>query len=346
MSKERTMTKYRLVSLFSGCGGADLGFLGDFEFLGNKYAPLPFEIVWANDINEYACKVYQANFGNHIELGDISKINFQKVAPAYQNADILLAGFPCQEFSFMGLRRGLTSVRGRLYKEMRRAIRHFKPKMFLAENVPGIQHPPNVLRGIINGLKGRKSPLYEIKYYQVDAADYGVPQVRKRVFIVGIRTDLPKTFIPPPATHCSPGGLNDHRKAWVTTKDALDSLWDPGGIIGDTNDQEKLTHATIHFRKGHPRDGQANPNTPCTTIRAEHHGHVQVHYNTLSNGSLRRLTIRECARIQGFPDLFTFPVSATQAYRQIGNAIPPILAYNWAVSIRDWLDNLENGYTY
>jgi len=342
MSNDRTMKKYRLVSLFSGCGGVDLGFLGNFDFLGDKYAPLPFEIIWANDINTYACRVYQANFGNQIELGDICKINFEKRGIAQQSVDILLGGFPCQEFSFIGLRKGLKSPRGQLYKQMRRAIRYFKPKIFLAENVPGIKYPPSILRTIINGLRGRKPPLYEIEHYQIDTADYGVPQSRKRVFIAGIRNDLPKTFMPPLITHCSPNNLHDHKKAWVTTKDALESLWSPNGLVGGVNDQGKLTHATIYFKKGYPRDGQANPNMPCTTIRAEHHGHVQVHYNTMSDGSLRRLTIRECARIQGFPDSFNFPISTTQAYRQVGNAIPPILAHNWAVSIRDWLNSLDN----
>lgn len=341
MSNDRTMKKYRLVSLFSGCGGADLGFLGNFEFLGKKYAPLPFEIIWANDVNAYACQVYQANFGNQIELGDISKIKFEKRGFAQQSVDILLGGFPCQEFSFMGLRKGLKSPRGQLYKQMRRAIRYFEPKIFLAENVPGIKYPPSTLRTIINGLRGRKPPFYDINYYQVDAADYGVPQFRKRIFIVGIRNDLHKAFMSPLTTHCSPNDLRDHKKAWVTTKDALESLWSPNGLVGKVNDQEKLTHATIYLKKGYPQDGQVNPNMPCTIIRAEHHGHVQVHYNTMSDGSLRRLTIRECARIQGFPDSFSFPVPATQAYRQIGNAISPILAHNWAVSIRDWLDSLS-----
>ena len=341
MSDDRTMKKYCLVSLFSGCGGADLGFLGDFKFLGRKYSSLPFEIIWANDINTYACQVYQANFGNKIEPGDISKIRFEKKGVGSQEVDLLLGGFPCQEFSFMGLRQGLKTPRGQLYKQMRRAIRYFKPKIFLAENVPGIKYPPTTLRTIINGLRGRKPPLYEIEHYQVDTADYGVPQSRKRVFIVGIRNDLPKTFVPPLITHCSLNDLHDHKKAWVTAKDALESLWSPNDLVSDVNNQEKLTHATIYLKKGYPYDGRVNPNAPCTTIRAEHHGHVQVHYSTMSDGSLRRLTIRECARIQGFPDSFSFPVSATQAYRQIGNAISPVLAHNWAVSVRDWLDSLN-----
>lgn len=338
-SKER---KYKVVSLFAGCGGADLGFLGGFEFLDHEYSPLPFEIVWANDIDRYACAVYRANIGDHVQCGDITKIRFNTLGLLFDNIDLLLGGFPCQEFSLMGPRRGLKAPRGTLYKHMRRAIRYFRPKMFWAENVPGIEHPPNTLKTIVRGLGGRKSPTYRVRCYHINAADYGVPQIRKRVLIMGIRSDLPDTFIPPQSVYYSPDSARDDKPRWVTALDALGSLWDPSRVNDHgVPDQEKLTKATICLELGSRRDHRLCPSLPATTIRAEHHGHVQVHYNTLYNGSLRRLTVRECARIQGFPDTFVFPVSATQAYKQIGNAIAPVLSYHWAISIGNWLDSIS-----
>jgi len=338
------MTKgiYRIASLFSGCGGADKGFLGGFEFLGHEYEPLPFEVVWANDIDEFACIVYWANLGKHMKCGDITRINFDKLARSLNKIDVVLGGFPCQEFSLMGPRRGLKSPRGQLYRYMRKAIRCLRPKLFLAENVPGIEHPPSTLNAIVKGLKGKIQPRYNIKIYRMNTADYGIPQIRKRILIVGIRCDLPDTFKPPEITNISPGAPQEDKPKWVTARVALESLWNPsGGDNHEVKDQDKLTKATIYISPKHKRDRRLNPDLPSTTIRAEHHGHVQVHYNTLSNGSLRRLTVRECARIQGFPDTFAFPVSTTQAYKQIGNAIAPVLAHHWAASTRDWLNSLD-----
>lgn len=342
MSNDRTMKKYRLVSLFSGCGGADYGFLGGFEFLGKKYPPLPFNVVWANDIDKHACIVYRENIGDHIHHTDITKINFNEHYPSPEEADMVLGGFPCQEFSFMGLRRGLKSPRGRLYQHMRRAIRHFCPSIFIAENVLGIEHPPNVLTTIIRGLVGKQYPRYNVSCYKINAADYGVPQVRKRIIIVGIRSDLPNTFTPPKTIHSSMKSTSNGKQKWVTAREALEDLWNSSSLNEHSPpDQEKITNATINLQVTNWRDHRLKADYPSNTIRAEHHGHVQIHYNDLSDGSLRRLTVRECARIQGFPDTFVFPVSSCQGYKQIGNAIAPVLAHHWARSVYDWLNSLH-----
>ena len=187
------------------------------------------------------------------------------------------------------------------------------------------------------------SPKYRVKCYYVNTADYGIPQIRRRIFIVGIRSDLPDTFMPPPSANQSFKSSNNYKQTWLSAKDALDNLWDPLGINNHSvPDQEKLTKATINLAPAGRWDSRLNPNSPSPTIRAEHHGHIYVHYNVLSDGTMRRLTIRECARIQGFPDTFVFPVLTTQAYKQIGNAISPVLAYYWAVSINSWLNHIQN----
>lgn len=341
MSNSRRKT-YRVISLFSGCGGADLGFRGGFDFLSLRYQPLPFEIVWANDADGFATSVYKHNLGVEIDTGDVTKTKFQELAVKGDPVDVLVAGFPCQDFSLTGPREGLGSHRGRLYREIRRALRHFSPKLFLAENVPGIEYPPKILTTVIRGLAGRKAPKYRIKVFRVNAADYGVPQIRRRVFIVGTRIDLSADFDPPVPTHYSPEVSTPNLPGWVTARDALEDLWEPAGPeSSEIPDQAKFTRATIILKRPKRRDRRLNSETPAPTIRAQHHGHIEVHYNTQSDGSLRRLTIRECARLQGFPDSFVFPVTATQAYQQIGNAMPPVAAYHWARSVLEWLEGQE-----
>lgn len=330
--------QHNLVSLFSGCGAGDLGFRGGFEFLGTGYEGLPFKTVWANDIDKFACHVYRVNLGNQIHCGDITKIRFERLEFDTEDIDVLLSGLPCQEFSLTGPRRGLHTPRGQLYKYMRKALRLFRPKVFLAENVPGIEYPPSILNTITVGLAGRIDPRYRVTCYRVNGADYGVPQLRKRVLIIGIRSDLPNSFVPPTVVRCGRNGPPVDFPRWLTSREAIEDLWNPEGVRGHAiPDQEKLTEATIALALRGRRDRRLDPDMPAPTIRAEHHGHVEVHYNKSSDGSLRRLTIRECARIQGFPDTFAFPVSATQAYRQIGNAMPPVMMHHWAASVHKWL---------
>ena len=113
---------YRVISLFSGCGGTDLGFRGGFNFLGRQYQTLPFEIVWANDADEFATSVYKHNLGLEIDTSDVTRTKFEKLGVTSDNVDVLVAGFPCQDFSLTGPRHGLESHRGRLYREIRRAL--------------------------------------------------------------------------------------------------------------------------------------------------------------------------------------------------------------------------------
>jgi len=341
MTVAPTSQVYEVVSLFSGCGGADLGFQGGFEYLGQTFEPLPFIVSWANDIDRFAASVYRHNLPAEISESDVAGVTFESLQ--LPSTDVLIAGIPCQEFAMLGPRGGVRSKRGRMYKQVRRALRALRPKLFLLENVPGIEHPPSTLKTIIRGIAGRSASQYRVQVFRINVADYGVPQLRRRVVVVGIRSELPGDFVPPKPVRGDPREVADSEvQPWITAKAALDDLWCGRGPEGSAvADQTKVTNATILLDKPKRRDKQLEPDRPSPTIRAEHHGHVELHYRLQEDGSPRRLTVRECARLQGFPDSFTFPVSFTQAYRQIGNAMPPVLIHHWAKSILVWLRGSE-----
>ncbi len=349
---------YNVVSLFSGCGGIDLGFKGGFKYGAKPFPSLPFQVVWANDWDRFAIDVYNHNHSTDFQAQDIRTLDFSSILTGGQEVDVVTAGFPCQDFSLSGPRNGTKSQRGRLYTEVRRALRCLVPKMFIAENVPGIEYPPTMFKSIVRALSGCVDPKYTVSTYRINCADFGVPQVRQRIVMIGIRSDLVAEFIAPKPVRQAPpvddssvdvpnwmrqtfknGAIEeDSLPRWMSVREAIDDLWRPSGTEGtDVADQDKLTHATIVLGKRKRRDRQLKADLPSPTIRAQHHGHIEVHYNRQLDGSLRRLTIRECARIQGFPDSFEFPTSSTQAYIQIGNAMPPVVVYHWARAIADWL---------
>ena len=353
---------YKVVSLFSGCGGIDLGFKGGFKYGDKTFRPLPFRIVWANDWDESAVRVYNHNLSANFQAEDIKTLDFGGILDEGYEVDVVTAGFPCQDFSLSGPRNGIESERGKLYMEVRRALDSLSPKLFIAENVPGIEYPPTMLDSIVGALSGHVEPKYRISIHRINCADFGVPQVRQRVVMVGVRSDIVTDFTAPEPIRRAPPADNGSvdipawmRKffkveardkeplpRWMNVREAIDDLWSPLGTSESAiADQDKLTHATIVLGKKKRRDRQLRADLPSPTIRAQHHGHVEVHYNRQLDGSLRRLTIRECARIQGFPDSFEFPTSATQAYVQIGNAMPPVVVYHWAKSIASWLSKLE-----
>jgi DNA (cytosine-5)-methyltransferase 1 len=336
--------KYSVVSLFSGCGGLDLGFLGDFEIFGNKYERNPFNIIWSNDIFKEACESYRFNIGSHIYEGDISQLD-KNIIP---KADVVIGGFPCQDFSVAGKRQGITVKRGRLYLEMQDVIRYVAPRMFIAENVEGLINLEDGLilktikKDLSNIKRDNKDTIrYNVSHILLNAADYGVPQVRKRVFIVGIRKDLNirnLQYIPPVETH---------KNKWMSSKDAIDDLW---GKELDLTIPNHSQYSRAKFYPGRRMQGntQIRSDQPSITIRAEHHGNIEAHYrsnnpeNPEDMNSWRRLTVRECARIQTFPDNFIFQGSGSMAYKQIGNAVPPILGWHIAKSIASTLTKLTS----
>ena len=200
--------KPTVVGLFSGCGGLDLG----FQRAG-------FDIIWANDFDADSVKTYKKNIGDHIVLGDITKIPSKEIP---SNFDVLLGGFPCQGFSIANTKRSMKDERNFLYLEMLRILKDKKPKFFVAENVKGLLSLEKgaVIKMIV---KDFEKIGYKVNYRVLKASDYGVPQHRERVFIIGNRMGKENPF--PKYTHGLQNDLfNTKLKPYVSTKDVLDNL--------------------------------------------------------------------------------------------------------------------------
>lgn len=315
----------KVISLFSGCGGMDLGFRGEFNVFGKHFEKNPYDIVFANGIIKRTCDTYIHNFGQKPYNGDIRELDYTLLP----DADIVIGGFPCQDFSLAGKRKGLTTERGKLYLEMKKIIEYSSPMAFVAENVDGIRknktgNDTSALNVILDDFRNLG---YTVVYNVLNAVDYGVPQNRIRVIIVGIKSELHKYMKFPNPTVIS----------YMSAKEAIHDLWE----IIDKTSIKNHTYSDYSKAKFYPgRNMQGNchikADKPAPTIRSEHHGNIEGHYRTTKPGNpddvtgWRRLSVRECARLQSFPDDFEFPVSPTDAYKQIGNAVPPLLAWHIA----------------
>ena len=404
--------KFKIISLFAGAGGMDLGF---------KNAG--FEIIWANDIDPDSVKTYKKNIGEHIILGDIERIRNNNIP---DGADLVIGGFPCQGFSIANKGRHIDDSRNKLYKQMLRVIRVKKPKYFVAENVEGIitLGKGAVLQKII---KDFKSIGYKVDFKLLNAADYGVPQSRKRVFIIGNRLGLENSY--PNISHQIPSTnkvslFKDHLDKHISTKDAIGFLSNVRltnktlyvknrtihNHIGDTNVHDEFwgrkydvnqfdicdylkkwrkkagistkkvdehfgyAHTAGHwFRKDNNSGSIPNPDDwrglkkllkfdnkydkqvttlvkkkirfeqslrvtnwdrPSDTITATS---PEIHVNLK-----RRLSVRECAILQSFPDDFIFEGATFRSmHKQIGNAVPVLLAENIAKKIKNILIKKE-----
>ena len=285
---------YKVVSLFSGCGGMDLGFLGGFAFGKRYYDRLPFEIVWANDVSDAACDTYEHNLKHTIRRGDIGTV-FETLP---KSVDVVIGGFPCQDVSINGSRLGASGNRTILYKQMIEVIHRTKPRVFVAENVKGLQQAHG--RAFFNQMISD----FEATGYRVDprlyiASDYGVPQVRERIFIVGVRGR---------GRFSHPETLSQN----MTTREALHDL-------ENEPENPSLGHIWSKATRS-PEQGNRylTADKPATTIRAEHHGNVQWHYSLP-----RRISLREAARLQAFPDDFQFAGGMRETERQIGQRRSP-----------------------
>jgi len=211
------MVKYRMMSkvkklkvagLFSGCGGLDLGFI-----------QAGYEVVWANDFNPDAVATYKKNIGNHIICGDISKIKSSEIP---DNFDVLLGGFPCQGFSIANSKRNMGDSRNFLYLEMLRIIKDKQPKFFVAENVKGLlsMEKGRVINMIVNDFSKLG---YRVDYKLLRASDYGVPQHRERVFIIGNRIGVENPF--PKISHGISNNLFENNlKPFVSVKEVVGHL--------------------------------------------------------------------------------------------------------------------------
>ncbi|MFG3613314.1 DNA cytosine methyltransferase [Rummeliibacillus stabekisii] len=316
----------KVVSLFSGCGGSDLGVVGDFEYIGKKYAKLPFEIVYANDIDRKALNTYEENFGlGHAVCEDIRNIPSSDIP----DHDLLIGGFPCQSFSTVNPTKDPYDERANLYKEMVRILKDKQPKFFIAENVKGFM---TLKKGAIykRVCEEFNNCGYNLSAELLNSADYGVPQKRQRVFIVGVRKDLKKNYLFPKPTHSETGEGNTQK--WEPLKSVIDSLVpdDPKYYFSERAVQG-MKNAKNNMKRGLWQD----LNGPCLTITSHL---AKVSLNSRDPVLLvdpkkelyRRFTPREAARIQSFPDNFKFVGSQADAYRQIGNAIAPVMMWNLA----------------
>jgi len=314
--------KTSVVSLFSGAGGLDLGF---------KHAG--FELLWANDFDKDAVETYKANIGSECILGDISNISSELIP----DSDVIIGGFPCQGFSMANTKRHVLDERNSLYLQYIRILKDKQPKVFVAENVKGILSlgKGEVIKGIVEDFSKAG---YRVKYKLLNAADFGVPQTRMRVFIVGIRNDLNVNFEFPEKTHSKNGA--DGYLPWVTVKEALSHLPDPDGENSSSvpnNEYSQYKLVMNGYLGKRPLDG--NLPAPTVTGRGDRKGGVVIlpHPN-----GLRRMTVRELATIQSFPTDFNFQGSKTDCYRQIANAVPVGLSFSVAKSVFNCIRELIN----
>lgn len=396
----------RVLSLFSGCGGMDLGFEGGFPVLKRSLDSAarrnwvereldarwvllkrnPFQTVFANDIRPGAKKVWDNYFvprgaapdAFHLE----SVVNLVKEAETenpnvFPEADIVTGGFPCQDFSLAGKRKGFNSDkghhggrltdedapseenRGKLYMWMRRVISLTRPKMFIAENVKGLVSLGDVKAIIEKDFSAIGGNGYAVLPAKVlRAPEFGVPQTRERVIFFGFRKDIltpeasdafrsdqpPASFDPyPTPTHrtnkfVTPNSIN--LPPFVTAQEAFVDLPEP-------DQADDLSQRAYSKAKWYGKHCQGNReiylDAPGPTIRSEHHGNIEFRRLAPEHGGSnepglpeRRLTPRECARLQTFPDNMEFVrkapdlVSGSEAYKLIGNAVPPLLAYHIA----------------
>ena len=311
------MASLKVASLFCGCGGTDVGLLGGFDFLGDNYAKNPMEIVYANDIEESACRIFEENFGVIPDRRDIRTVPASEIP----EIDVLTGGFPCQSFSIVAQnpkRLGYKDERGMLFFEMCRILREKQPKCFIAENV----------KGLLSANKGEAFPLiisefeksgYQVTHKLINAAAFGVPQKRERVIIVGIRNDLGFKYEFP----------ND-----VLAEDEYAVL---GSVVENRVDEKYFfSEKAVQGMRAAKRDmnkGRAQDlNKPCNTV-GSHLAKVSLNSNDpvlLDGGRYRRFTPREVARIQSFPESFKLIGVEGAQYRALGNAIPPVMF--WYVS--------------
>ncbi len=309
---EKKAHDFSVVSLFSGCGGMDLGFIGGFEVFGKEYHKNPFKIQWANELNPYACKSYTRNIHKDIHCGDIR--DYIDTLP--KRTDVLIGGFPCQDISINGKGLGINGKRSSLYTYMIEAIKRSCPKVFVAENVKGLllKTRKDSFEKIMNDFNDLG---YNVTYHLYHAADYGVPQSRERVLIVGTAKGV-KEFSPPNPVRT--------KENWMTSSEALCDL-------ENAEANENINHVWSLAKKSHDQGNRKlHANRPAFTIRAECHGNIQFHYSLN-----RRISMREAARIQSFPDKFIFDSKLRETERQIGNAVPPVLAWHVAQAVKDCL---------
>jgi len=336
-----------VISLFSGCGGLDLGFKKN-----------GFNIIFANDFDINVWETYERNHGTPIDRRPIQKIPSNDIPDAHG----IIGGPPCQSWSVAGLMSGINDERGRAFYDYIRILKDKRPLFFVAENVPGIITAPHIkeFKKIIEKFEDLH---YTVSYLPIDARNYGVPQERKRVIIVGYLDELNKKFHFPRPTHQKMQNIlldNTKMKKFVTLKEAIGDL-DENAIsaCGNTRANEKLPIPNHEYRNGGfsyiymSRNRRRSWEEQSFTIQAAGR-QIPLHPSSskmvkvakdvfrFSNDCNRRLSVRECARIQTFPDDFIFYYSILDyGYKMIGNAVPVTLAEVIAKKIKKDLQNVK-----
>jgi len=341
------MKMYKIFSTFTGAGGLDIGFHGDFNFLGKYFPRLNFRTKVAIDINPDACRTIGFNrkyfTGTTIINKDITKINPEDFME--EKYDVLLGGFPCVTFSIVGKRAGIKDDKnGQLYKSFAKFVEVLRPKVFLAENV----------KGILSANKGEAIKIindrfrmsgYRVNIFLINFADFGIPQIRERVLFIGVRDDLEAEFIPPNKTHSE--------ESWVPVKEAFKDI--PNDC--PNNNMMRVSQGVVERLKLIPEgeNFEAVKGTKYEVKGLMSNIYRRLHrdrpaYTVIASGGggtwgyhyeePRPLTNRERARLQGFPDDFIFKGSNAEVRRQIGNAVPPAGIYYFAKRVQDVLDGV------
>lgn len=335
------------ISLFSGAGGLDLGLLN-----------AGFNIVWANDILKPAILNYRHNIGE-IHDGDITQIDVTTIP----DADVVVGGFPCQPFSSAGNRLGINDDRGNLYLDVLRIIENKHPKIVIMENVRGLLSMKNEdgskLIDTITYLLENTGSGYNVNYQLLKASDYGVPQNRYRVIIVGIRKDLNFNYVFPKPLTIDPIKLSvGHAITIPSHVPNQDDIWplSPQSqslveFIPEGGSWKNIPYEILPDRLKRIRDDMKkyrSPNFYRRFARHEINGTITAAATPENSGILhptenRRYSVREIARIQSFPDDYEFiGDSIASKYTIIGNAVPPKLAQVIGDSIIEQL--LKNGF--
>jgi DNA (cytosine-5)-methyltransferase 1 len=295
--------------------------LGDFCFQDKQYNSNNMEIVYANDIDSNACAIFEKNFGLKPDNRDIRLVKSEDLP----DFDILTGGFPCQSFSIIAqnpIRLGIKDERGKLFFEMCRILREKQPKCFIAENVKGIM-TANKRSAFPLILKEFEESGYNVKYTILNSANYGVPQKRERVIIVGFRKDLNIDFKFPPTPI-------EKEELFVPLESVIQQ-----GVDEKYYFSEKAVLGMMKNRETMNKGRAQDIKKPCNTVGA-HLAKVSLNSTDpvlLENGRYRRFTPREVARIQSFPETFELVGSEAAQYRALGNAIPPVMFWYVANSV-------------
>lgn len=317
------MARLKVTSLFCGCGGMDLGLLGGFDYLNQNYPELDFEIVKAIDNDPYCTQIYNHNFKHNCEVMDVRSLEISRLP----DFDVLIGGFPCQSFSISAQnppRLGYKDERGMLFFEMVKILKEKKPRFLIAENV----------KGLLSANKGKAFPMiiqefegagYHIKFKLFNASEFGVPQKRERVIIVGFReySDYAHFSFPKPTTLFNKVPLRMVINEYDNSNERL--FFSERAVAGMMLVRDKMN-------KGRAQSLEE----PCNTI-SSHLAKVSLNSTDpvlFINGRYRRFSSNECARIQSFPESFRWDsVSEAKQLKAIGNAVPPVLMWHIANSL-------------